>query len=450
MNSNSRTTEAERKQKWRMKQKTKKFQFNEELKLLQQRKNDLERENLLLKQENVELKFKLEQLGGELDYMKKQLSEQQSNLLKQQCIIANCQKLILNLPSNSPFRRPLLSYLTTGLEFKDISNLFQISIRIFHRIHEDNRNTLNQKYSIGVKKKRIIDEQLMEVKRILDDILPKQSGRHFRIQEMTDQKLYENYAAEVQKGEIVSKSFFINKILSSEKIHYSKNPKFCPLCEQFEEGNNSLKPHKELIVIQRKQYMKEKQDISSGKNSFTALITQDFTQITFEGGFVQDLIICIYTYDSSVSDGLKRIYRHFIGDTATKNDISFVVGCWRDLLDENWFDKMKCVKIWSDGGPKHFKISANIKFLLSLQHKEDKIDWEYNFFPAYHGWNICDGVASQAKMKVNRTMRDEQIAIRSSEEIISTINTLNHHEATRARPSSADFSTTTLKGLKKF
>ncbi len=48
--------------------------------------------------------------------------------------------------------------------------------------------------------------------------------------------------------------------------------------------------------------------------------------------------------------------------------VSFVAGAWKALLDSNWFNEIKTVKIWSDGGPKHFKISANMKLLLKIQH----------------------------------------------------------------------------------
>jgi hypothetical protein len=58
----------------------------------------------------------------------------------------------------------------------------------------------------------------------------------------------------------------------------------------------------------------------------------------------------------------------------------FAVGCWKILLEEKRFGGMETVNIWSDNGPKHFKISANIRFILSLQQAQPKVDWIYNFF----------------------------------------------------------------------
>jgi hypothetical protein len=61
------------------------------------------------------------------------------------------------------------------------------------------------------------------------------------------------------------------------------------------------------------------------------------------------------------------MYRYFVGKSENKNDISFVVGAWKVLLEENTFQSITTVNIWSDGGPKHFKISSNMKFLATLQ-----------------------------------------------------------------------------------
>ena len=90
--------------------------------------------------------------------------------------------------------------------------------------------------------------------------------------------------------------------------------------------------HKELILLQRDTYALQKKKIAQGKAKETVLITQDFTQLEFNGGFVQDLIIC-YDYDPNVKDRLKRSYMHFVSDRDS-NQIPFVAGCWIELLKE--------------------------------------------------------------------------------------------------------------------
>jgi hypothetical protein len=54
---------------------------------------------------------------------------------------------------------------------------------------------------VKVKKIRVSPEQLGEIQRILEDILPKQSKRDWRTQKMTDKKLYETYCAEFKRIE---------------------------------------------------------------------------------------------------------------------------------------------------------------------------------------------------------------------------------------------------------
>jgi hypothetical protein len=130
--------------------------------------------------------------------------------------------------------------------------------------------------------------------------------------------------------------------LKEENIHHSKHPFFCPLCERYEAGNEhwTIIKHVKLIAVQRGQYSCEKRAIERGDDSM-ALMTQDFTQIQYNGGFTQDLIICIYTYNPKEPDGLQCTYRKFISKPEDQNGIAFVIGCWKILLEENRFNDVK-------------------------------------------------------------------------------------------------------------
>ena len=217
-------------------------------------------------------------------------------------IVHNTSSLVSQLPFNNSFCRPLLSFLLDGLSFSDAKKLYSISKRTYGRIVEDDGETLvGQRYAIGVTRTRISDEQKQEIARILDDILQVQSGRNWRYQEVTDKKLYELYLGQVLHGKPVSKTYFVYSVLAKLNIHHSKKMKFCPICEQIENRNENedLDRHSELVAIQRRAYMDDKLEIGSGNNE-TALITQDFTQIELESGFIQDLIICKYTTQNLV------------------------------------------------------------------------------------------------------------------------------------------------------
>jgi hypothetical protein len=287
---------------------------------------------------------------------------------------------------------------------------------------------------VDVKRPRITEDQKEEIKRILDDILPFQSGRSYRYQEQTDDFIYQKYRENVKKGWPVSKSYLIYKILARENVHHSKTPMFCPLCDKYEKGDQSEKVlfHQKILPFQRVKYLEDKRRIGEGDTETTILITQDFTQLDLESGFVQDLIICCYWHDPNSKDGLKREYRHFVGEKGDKNTINFVAGCWKQLLEETWFDFPSTVLIWSDGGPKHFKISANLKLFQAIQKKFSEIQWEYHFFPAYHGCNVCDAIASHAKKRINEFSRNFHLPMDIADKVTTQINTLANHQATPA------------------
>jgi hypothetical protein len=208
--------------------------------------------------------------------------------------------------------------------------------------------------------------------------------------------------------------------------------------------------HIDLIPIQRGMYAIQKREIAEGRKPDTILITQDFTQLELDSSFVQDLIICCYQYDPNSKDGLKRTYRHFVGEINESNEIPFVAGSWLQILKEDWFENIETVQIWSDGGPKHFKISSNMKLLKAIQDQHGDIGWIYNFFPAYHGYSVCDAAAAHAKRAINENIRNENRAIRTPEEAVKVINTWENHIATKVSSVDMDFSTITLRGIRSY
>ena len=86
-------------------------------------------------------------------------------------------------------------------------------------------------------KERVSEDQHQEIKRILDDILPVQSGRRYQYQEVTDDYLYQQYQSNVKKGLPVLKSYLIYTILKAEYVHHSQSPQFCPHCIKYDEGD---------------------------------------------------------------------------------------------------------------------------------------------------------------------------------------------------------------------
>jgi hypothetical protein len=108
-----------------------------------------------------------------------------------QTIVNNSRTLIKQLPPNSPFRRPLLHFLLQGLSCEQAVDLYGISKWSYGRIVEESGSTLiNQKYAVYVTRTRLSEEQLEEILYIFNDTLSIQSGRNWRYQKITDNKLY--------------------------------------------------------------------------------------------------------------------------------------------------------------------------------------------------------------------------------------------------------------------
>ena len=95
---------------------------------------------------------------------------------------------------------------------------YGISKRTYSRlVKQEDPEIVSRKYAIGVTREKITQEQRKEIKKILDDILPIQSGRNYKYQETTDTQLYDTYNSEVVNGNPVSKSFFIYSVVAKER-----------------------------------------------------------------------------------------------------------------------------------------------------------------------------------------------------------------------------------------
>ena len=250
-------------------------------------------------------------------------------------IVSNTKSLIKQLPQNSPYHRPLQYFFFQGLSKEEALEIYGTSrLSYFRALNGGGSVLLDQKYAHNVKRAKVSQIQLDEARKILDDILPVQSGRNWRYQEVTDKKLYEQYLEQVERSQAVSKSFFFSKVVDVENIHHSKSIKFCPICERYENGmaDDADVLHVQIWQIQRKMYMKDKREISEGKSPGTIMVTQDFTQLELDGSFIQDLILCKYSYNKDAADGLER----GIGISLEKLGTRMMCHLWQELGKLCW------------------------------------------------------------------------------------------------------------------
>lgn len=292
------------------------------------------------------------------------------------------------------------------------------------------------------KASRISAEQKKELERIVDKILPTISGRSWRKRTTTFLKLYEKYCEEFNVANPGKKHVGLSKFtayLQSLHVHYSPNTFICPLCADLAElerlDADSLDAEqqkrreecKEHVLVFKEQY-----------NAYTAavrglkfnqkLIVLDYTDLDFVNHSFQDLIICIYTRNSDGS--LSTEYRHFIGNKNDSNDVYFTVKVWNILKQSGAFNCEK-LDIWTDGGPKHFKLSSLLFFFSVLQQEYQSCNITYNYFESYHGHGICDVLAAQAKKLFRRIISENEKNFNTATDVVNVICQLSGHRAER-------------------
>jgi len=119
----------------------------------------------------------------------------------------------------------------------------------------------------------------------------------------------------------------------------------CPDCSVIQRGEHTT-PHLRL-----------KRTLAQGKlPKGTVLAIQDFTQVDLESGFVQDLIVCVYSHDLSMVQHLfLRVGKNCSSPLSLRVPPSFMFGV--------------------------------------TEAPEKTIS--YNFFASYHGHSVCDGLVIQ-------------------------------------------------------
>ena len=75
------------------------------------------------------------------------------------------------------------------------------------------------------------------------------------------------------------------------------------------------------------------------------------------------------------------------------------------MVKDGIFEGYDKVLIFSDGGPKHFKMTGTMNFFAFIKMKSN-IALSYHFFESNHGHSVCDGAAAHAKKGINEYQRD--------------------------------------------
>jgi len=113
---------------------------------------------------------------------------------------------------------------------------------------------------------------------------------------------------------------------------------------------------------------------------------------------VPDLVVCVYSKKGGV---VSSEIIDIMGQTKEKDDFYYVRAAWMELLNRNIFDGFRKIIIFSDGGPKHFKIRKSL-YLFSLIDAAYPQKFQWNFFQSCHGKGPCDAHVGYMKNLLKR------------------------------------------------
>jgi hypothetical protein len=185
-------------------------------------------------------------------------------------------------------------------------------------------------------------------------------------------------------------------------------------------------------------------DMRNDLSEDTVLIVMDFTDEQVNSDHHQDLIVTYITKHAApyplpikkrrTSTKSTRTlptnhieYFHYIAEPKTSNDVHFVAEVFTNHILPR-IKRFKNAHIFSDGGPKHFKISSLLHHISQAVSKLDTLV-HYHFYASYHGHGICDAAASHAKAAIVRSINAKQKTPKSAQEICDTVNSVRNHRA---------------------
>jgi len=169
--------------------------------------------------------------------------------------------------------------------------------------------------------------------------------------------------------------------------------------------------HKKIADHQADKLVEFKENLREGE----CLVVEDFAgrflikaelELSQEDFFarkgVPDLVIFAYFKKGSILE-----HRSFdiLAKTSEKDDFAYLRSSWIYLLNQtDFFDGFQKIIIFSDGGPKHFKIRKSLFFfsLLSCYYEQE---FEWNFFQSCHGKGPCDAHVGYIKRCLKREVK---------------------------------------------
>ena len=280
----------------------------------------------------------------------------------------NIKNLYEHLPVNSPLKYPILKVLSKDIKQSDFVSITNIDKTIICKCQSASLNSIKNLKThdnhSGGSEKVYKEEDIVKLKNWIKETCPVPSGSKYQkhVYFCTLTELFERYCKEATSRNLplFSQTKF-EKVLHTLNIRQGSYnfSSICETCSQnpaemSEEDWEELNEHLEVKKIQEEHFYQVKHSLKSDE----VLILQDFSSFSLPLGKCKNLFIniLILTKYTKVQDKLVWNFYDYVSLSEDKQTADFVDSSWCQFIDQNTWNDISKLYIYSDGGPKHFKV----------------------------------------------------------------------------------------------
>lgn len=182
--------------------------------------------------------------------------------------------------------------------------------------------------------------------------------------------------------------------------------------------------HEIAVQAQRSQYRADRKNLKENQ----LLVVQDFTKHDndINAPTQQDHIVVMYWMQNGEE---QYVMEHYIAPAGVKNDVRFSMHVWHLLQIHERVQAADEVIIWSDNGPKHFKLTVFL-FFMSRWAETSKKRVSLRFNAPYHGACVADSAAAHLKMSTQRHIARTGDNMKDPQSLVKLANGLKSHRGT--------------------
>lgn len=350
-----------------------------------------------LKEEHVRETIQWQKLKAELERALRQL-------------LSNASDAVELLPRGHHVRPEMRLVLTEGFSATQIRDWFGPSFSYYYLTHE--RPQPPNLDAVHLEAEYQLLDQYFER-------FPMASKHSYRVVTCTLGQFYDRYCefhTEASPHTAALSYTSVRRYMGLFQWRFEKHPLFCPYCDSLRDLElrmdlspeeqaklPQLREHQLLLHQQRDSYYNTLAEIVRTQDATRIVAVQDFSTFFIDKEPIPVLIVVLYMYDPASTDHLSRFYRYILPTTdrtrqrRMSNNTAFVATAWDKLFEEDFVlshTHWSRLDIFSDGGPKHFKTTAQLHYWCSVKARLGAgVTIRYTFFAPHHGESACDAAS---------------------------------------------------------